>query len=80
MLSCGAPAFFYHRILPRGKAAGFNRRMRKNARPVVWEGGGAQSPSLDPIKVAAPLAPLAVLHDAVDLFEIADVFGRVGVE
>ena len=31
------------------KAAGFNRRMRKTARPVVWEGDGAQSPSLDPI-------------------------------
>jgi len=29
--------------------AGFNRRMRKTARPVVWEGDGAQSPSLDPI-------------------------------
>src|SRR5437667_12813679 len=27
----------------------FNRRMRKTARPVVWEGGGAQSPSLHPI-------------------------------
>lgn len=25
----------------------FNRRMRKTAHPVVWEGGGAQSPSLD---------------------------------
>jgi len=23
--------------------------MRKTARPVVWEGDGAQSPSLDPI-------------------------------
>ena len=31
------------------KAAEFNRRMRKTARPVVWEGDGAQSPSLDPI-------------------------------
>ena len=30
--------------------AGFNRRMRKTARPVVWEGDGAQSPSLDPIR------------------------------
>src|SRR5579875_1383204 len=30
-------------------AAEFNRRMRKTARPVVWEGDGAQSPSLDPI-------------------------------
>jgi hypothetical protein len=35
--------------LPRPEAAGFNRRMRKTARPVVWEGDGAQSPSLDPI-------------------------------
>jgi hypothetical protein len=25
-------------------AAGFNRRMRKTACPVVWEGHGAQSP------------------------------------
>ena len=24
--------------------------MRKTARPVVWEGDGAQSPSLDPIR------------------------------
>src|SRR6185369_16101853 len=24
--------------------------MRKTARPVVWEGAGAQSPALDPIK------------------------------
>jgi len=31
-------------------AAGFNRRMRKTARPVVWEGDGAQSPSLDLIQ------------------------------
>jgi len=31
-------------------AAGFNRRMRKTACPVVWEGDGAQSPSLDPIQ------------------------------
>jgi hypothetical protein len=32
----------------------FNRRMRKTARPVVWEGGGAQSPSLDPIRIGRP--------------------------
>ncbi len=25
-------------------SAGFNRRMRKTARPVVWKGYGAQSP------------------------------------
>jgi len=31
--------------------AAFNRRMRKTARPVVWEGAGAQSPAPDPIKV-----------------------------
>ena len=37
-----------------GKAAAFNRRMRKTARPVVWEGDGAQSPSLDPIQKAWP--------------------------
>ena len=36
------------------KAAAFNRRMRKTARPVVWEGDGAQSPSLDPIQKAWP--------------------------
>ena len=36
-----------HRTLRRDNAAGFNRRMRKTARPVVWEGGGAQSPPLD---------------------------------
>lgn len=30
-------------------AAEFNRRMRKTARPVVWEGDRAQSLSLDPI-------------------------------
>jgi hypothetical protein len=28
----------------------FNRRMRKTARPVVWEGAGAQSPALHPIQ------------------------------
>ena len=52
--SCGGTVFFYHRILPRGEAAGFNRRMRKTARPVVWEGDGAESPSLDPIVDARP--------------------------
>ena len=30
--------------------AAFNRRMRKTARTVVWEGAGAQSPALDPIR------------------------------
>jgi hypothetical protein len=29
----------------------FNRRLRKTARPVVWEGGEAQSPSPDPIEL-----------------------------
>jgi hypothetical protein len=32
-------------------AAGFNRRIRKTVRTVLWEGDGAQSPSLDPIAV-----------------------------
>jgi hypothetical protein len=32
--------------------ATFNRRMRKTARTVVWEGLGAQSPSPDPIVIA----------------------------
>ena len=34
----------------RKEAAAFNRRMRKTARPVVWEGAGAQSPVPDPIQ------------------------------
>ena len=29
------------RLLRRRNAAGFNRRMRKTARPVVWEGAVA---------------------------------------
>jgi hypothetical protein len=29
--------------------AGFNRRMRKTARPVVWKGHGAKSPCPHPI-------------------------------
>src|SRR5689334_24951293 len=32
-------------------AAAFNRRMRKTARPVVWEGAEAQSSAPDPIKM-----------------------------
>jgi hypothetical protein len=40
-------------------AAGFNRRIRKTVRTVVWEGDGAQSPSLDPIK-SMPVAVFAV--------------------
>ncbi len=30
--------------------AGFNRRMRKTARPVVWKAHGAQSPWAHPIE------------------------------
>ena len=30
-----------------------NRRMRKTARPVVWEGAGAQSSAPDPITTVA---------------------------
>ena len=36
--------------------AGFNRRMRKTACPVVWKGHGAKSPCSHPIKAAAPQA------------------------
>src|SRR5712664_134050 len=55
-----------HPILRRYHAAGFNRRMRKTARPVVWEGDRAQSRSLDlisrvPWAVAAALAVVATL-------------------
>jgi len=38
-----------HPVKRKKEAAAFNRRMRKTARPVVWEGAGAQSPALDPI-------------------------------
>ncbi len=31
-------------------SAGFNRRMRKTACPVVWKGCGAQSPQPHPIR------------------------------
>ena len=36
--------------------------MRKTARPVVWEGGGAQSPPLDPIAVTFLLSLLRWLY------------------
>ena len=46
----------------RPYGASSNRRMPKTARPVVWEGCGAQSPHPDPIASAAhpdspPCAP-----------------------
>jgi hypothetical protein len=34
----GVGVYMFHRILRQLEAAGFNRRMRKTARPVVWEG------------------------------------------
>jgi hypothetical protein len=37
--------------------AAFNRRMRKTARTVVWEGRRAQSRRLDPIKGKAEFMP-----------------------
>src|SRR5450631_3868503 len=40
-------------------SAGFNRRMRKTARTVVWESDGAQTPSLDPITINARRVPQA---------------------
>lgn len=47
---CDVSASLCHHNLRLDKAAAFNRRMRKTARPVVWEAGGAQSPSVDPIQ------------------------------
>jgi hypothetical protein len=41
--------------------AAFNRRMRKTARTVVWEGAGAQSPAPDPIYTAAAGRPQRAL-------------------
>ena len=38
--------------LAQKSEAACNRRMRKIARPAVWEGAGAQSPALDPITLA----------------------------
>jgi len=35
--------------------------MRKTARPVVWEGDGAQSPSLDPIRTGGRMKIAAVV-------------------
>jgi len=43
--------------------AAFNRRMRKTARTVVWEGAGVQSPALDPI-VLANLADISAVGSA----------------
>lgn len=37
------------RLKREGEAAGFNRRMRKTACPVVWKVCGAQSPQAHPI-------------------------------
>jgi hypothetical protein len=42
--------------------AAFNRRMRKTARTVVWEGAGAQSPALDPIKALSRQRILFSVH------------------
>ena len=39
-------------------SAGFNRRMRKTARTVVWESDGAQTPSLDPISNRGQMSEL----------------------
>ena len=38
------PASYHGRTQWVNPTAGFNRRMRKTACPVVWEGHGAQSP------------------------------------
>jgi hypothetical protein len=38
-------------------SAGFNRRMRKTARPVVWKGPEAQSPCPHPILKTGRIFP-----------------------
>ena len=53
--------------------AAFNRRMRKTARTVVWEGAGAQSPAPDPI----PLGQNA-LTSAVTGEECTAISGSAG--
>jgi len=42
--------FKCHQLLRSKQVAESNRRMRKTARPVVWESDGAESPALDPIR------------------------------
>ena len=39
----------------------FNRRMRKTARPVVWEGDRVQTRSLDPIETVTETATQVLL-------------------
>ena len=49
--------------------AAFNRRMRKTARTVVWEGAGAKSPALDPIDrnpFDSPLSPPTYENSTID--------------
>src|SRR5260370_34995159 len=41
---------------PCNKAAALNRRMRKTARTVVWEGAEAQSSAPDPISAVAAVS------------------------
>ena len=41
--------------------------MRKTARPVVWEGAGAQSPSPDPIVSSAGYIPAPQMARAMEL-------------
>ncbi len=47
--------------------AGFNRRMRRTARPVVWKAHGAQSPWAHPILKKPP-----ALHSVVKIAEDPD--------
>src|SRR5206468_8673149 len=48
----------------------FNRRMRKTARPVVWEGDEAQSSSLDPIRGLLPICQAEHRHGCLAKCEV----------
>ena len=63
----------------RKQAAAFNRRMRKTARPVVWEGAEAQSSAPDPIAITAtiPIQLKRLVHfSAFDGFDVMDCDGQ----
>ena len=67
----------------RPYGASSNRRMPKTARPVVWEGCGAQSPHPDPIKRIAPRSPplpsLRSLRETIRVRTRASLARRGGV-
>jgi hypothetical protein len=51
---CSGTAFSSHQTFRRNKAAAFKRRMRKTARPVLWEGDGGAIPVTRPDHYCLP--------------------------